>query len=107
MFELAPGNTWEWSKEMDEKPQVQNRHPGHPLAGDIFLAHAASLRHVDFFARLKFRGFLHSFNRRDRAPKLVLGFIVRATRRSESVGQFLFSRIPPFIVPFYLHLNYA
>jgi hypothetical protein len=27
----------------------------------VFLAHAASLRHTSFFARLKFKGFLHSF----------------------------------------------
>jgi hypothetical protein len=32
------------------------------LAERIFLAHAASLRQSFYFARLKFRGFLHSFN---------------------------------------------
>jgi hypothetical protein len=31
------------------------------LADRIFLAHAASLRQASFFARWKFRGFLHSF----------------------------------------------
>ena len=31
------------------------------LADGIFLAHAASLRQTSYFARLKFRGFLHSF----------------------------------------------
>src|SRR6267142_233712 len=31
------------------------------LADRIFLAHAASLRQTSFFARWKFRGFLHSF----------------------------------------------
>src|SRR5207244_12882797 len=31
------------------------------LARHLFLAHAVSLRHVILFARLKFRGFLHSF----------------------------------------------
>src|SRR5260370_34397343 len=31
------------------------------LAGDIFFTHAASLRQPSYFARLKFRGFLHSF----------------------------------------------
>src|SRR5712692_5869516 len=40
--------------------------PVHPsdqrLVAHIFLAHAASLRHTTFFARVKFRGFLHSFN---------------------------------------------
>src|ERR1700693_45195 len=32
------------------------------LAGCIFLAHAASLRRSFYFARLKFTGFLHTFN---------------------------------------------
>jgi hypothetical protein len=32
------------------------------LADRIFLAHAASLRQTSFFARWKFRGFLHSFD---------------------------------------------
>src|SRR5207245_2906027 len=32
----------------------------------VFLAHAASLRHAILFARMKFRGFLHSFNDRGR-----------------------------------------
>jgi hypothetical protein len=32
------------------------------LVGDIFLAHAASLRQTFYFARQKFRGFLHSFS---------------------------------------------
>jgi len=32
------------------------------FADRIFLAHAASLRQTSFFARWKFRGFLHSFN---------------------------------------------
>jgi hypothetical protein len=31
------------------------------LAARIFLAHAASLRHTNFFARVKFVGFLHGF----------------------------------------------
>jgi REP element-mobilizing transposase RayT len=31
------------------------------LFARIFLAHAASLRQASYFARLKFRGFLHSF----------------------------------------------
>jgi hypothetical protein len=31
------------------------------FAGCIFCAHAASLRQTFYFARLKFRGFLHSF----------------------------------------------
>jgi hypothetical protein len=31
------------------------------LADRIFLAHAARLRQTSFFARWKFRGFLHSF----------------------------------------------
>jgi hypothetical protein len=31
------------------------------FADRIFLAHAASLRQTSFFARWKFRGFLHSF----------------------------------------------
>src|ERR1700731_2794947 len=33
------------------------------LVGCIFCAHAASLRQTFYFARLKFRGFLHSFSR--------------------------------------------
>jgi hypothetical protein len=32
------------------------------LADRIFLAHAASLRQTFYFARLKLRGFLHSFS---------------------------------------------
>jgi hypothetical protein len=31
------------------------------LVARVFLAHPASLRHVIFFARMKFRGFLHGF----------------------------------------------
>src|SRR5260370_5171973 len=38
------------------------------LVARIFLAHAASLRYMIFFARHKFGGFLHSFNRRLRHP---------------------------------------
>src|ERR1700676_5754542 len=37
------------------------------LGARIFLAHAARLRHTTFSARVKFGGFLHSFN-----PKLRL-----------------------------------
>jgi hypothetical protein len=32
------------------------------IVDDIFFAHAASLRQAFYFARRKFRGFLHSFN---------------------------------------------
>src|ERR1700688_1231041 len=47
-----------------------HRTPAHLLSVDpadqrlvvrVFLAHAASLRHTSFFTRLKFKGFLHSF----------------------------------------------
>src|SRR5258708_3721305 len=38
------------------------------LVARIFLAHAASLRYMIFFARHKFGRFLHSFNRRERHP---------------------------------------
>jgi hypothetical protein len=45
----------------------------------IFLAHAASLRHTTFFARPKSVTFLHSFNRRDAAPKVKTNSIGFAT----------------------------
>src|SRR5213080_3404663 len=35
--------------------------PDQRLVARIFLAHAASLRHTIFFARMKFGEFLHSF----------------------------------------------
>jgi len=38
------------------------------FADQIFLAHAASLRQTSFFARWKFRGFLHSFEAKGGAP---------------------------------------
>jgi hypothetical protein len=38
------------------------------LAAHIFLAHAASLRHTSFFARMKFRRFLHSLETKGAAP---------------------------------------
>ena len=39
-------------------------------ADRIFLAHAASLRQTSFFARWKFRGFLHAFNPHARCARL-------------------------------------
>src|SRR6266436_2958392 len=54
---------------VDESLHV-HRAPAHLLSVDpsdqrlvvrVFLAHAASLRHGSFFARLKFKRFLHSF----------------------------------------------
>jgi hypothetical protein len=43
------------------------------FADRIFLAHAASLRQASFFARWKFRGFLHSFEAKGGAPAAVIG----------------------------------
>ncbi|HWO37868.1 MAG TPA: hypothetical protein VNO32_54540, partial [Candidatus Acidoferrum sp.] len=38
------------------------------LVDRIFFAHAASLRQTAYFARLKFRGFLHSFKPKSAPP---------------------------------------
>src|ERR1700722_2792265 len=46
------------------------------LVARVFLAHAASLRHVIFFARMKFRGFLHSFNPKGAAPSALFWFLI-------------------------------
>jgi hypothetical protein len=47
------------------------------LAAGIFFAHAASLRQTFYFARPKFRGFLHSFKRRMGHPKAFFGIKAR------------------------------
>src|SRR5437899_2882644 len=50
------------------------------LVALIFLAHAASLRHDTFFARMKCAGVSSQLHPAYGPPKLVLGLIVRATR---------------------------
>ena len=58
------------------------------LAARIFLAHAASLRHTTFFARVKFGGFLHSFILRVRILKAFTGLCKpRILRRSVQLGR--------------------
>jgi hypothetical protein len=45
------------------------------FADRIFLAHAASLRQTYFFARWKFRGFLHAFKPKSAAPGNSTAFV--------------------------------
>jgi hypothetical protein len=52
-------------------------------AGHIFLAHAASLRQTFYFARRKFRGFLHSFNSYIRFNKARARWLRHAPNRIE------------------------
>ena len=69
------------------------------LVARIFLAHAASLRHTSIFARRKSEGFLHSFTRRVRHPRLYpLRFVPRwythSVRHDQTFSSIKFSWPP-------------
>src|SRR2546427_3560036 len=62
----------------------------------VFLAHAASVRHAILFARMKFRGFLHSFFMRVRVLTLFFARLV-STRPFTPPSQPFNHRFRPFL----------